>query len=92
VPVGSPPLGETRNDVVDAPGSRFHAATRISRRRARALLSAESEHDARERTTNELDAPSASQALGCCKHESSSRAAGVALPLSDKSSDAARPW
>jgi hypothetical protein len=34
--------GETRNDVVDAPGSRFHTATRISRLRARALLSAES--------------------------------------------------
>ena len=32
--------GETRNDVVDAPGSRFHTATRISRLRARALLSA----------------------------------------------------
>jgi hypothetical protein len=32
--------GETRNDVVDAPGSRFRTATRISRLRARALLSA----------------------------------------------------
>ena len=28
-----------------------------------------------------LDAPSTSQPLGCCKQESSSRAAGVALPL-----------
>jgi hypothetical protein len=33
---------------------------------------ADSELDARERSTAELDAPSASQALGRCKHESSS--------------------
>jgi hypothetical protein len=45
------------------------------------LLRDDSEHEARERSTAELDAPSASQALGCCKHESSSRAADVALPL-----------
>jgi hypothetical protein len=31
-------------------------------------LRAESEHDACERSTAELDAPSASQTLGCCKH------------------------
>jgi hypothetical protein len=54
----------------------------------RVSLYAESEHDARERATAELDAPSASQALGCCKHQSSSRAAGVALPLPDKGSRA----
>jgi hypothetical protein len=48
------------------------------------LPCADSEHDARERSTAELDAPSASPALGCCKHESGSRAAGVAPPLSDK--------
>jgi hypothetical protein len=35
----TPARGETRNDVVDAPGSRFHAATRISRLEGRALLS-----------------------------------------------------
>ncbi len=34
----------TRNDVGDAPGSRFHAATRITRLRARALVSAEGAH------------------------------------------------
>jgi len=49
-------------------------------------LSADSEHDARERSAAELDAHSATQALGCCKHESSSRAAGVRLPLPDKGS------
>jgi hypothetical protein len=49
---------------------------------------ADGEHDARERSTTELDAPSASQALGCCKHESSSRAADVARPLADKTGHA----
>jgi hypothetical protein len=51
-------------------------------------LRADSEHDARERSTAELDAPNASQALGCCKHESSSRAVDVALPVSDNTSRA----
>jgi hypothetical protein len=43
--------------------------------------SAQSDHDAREHSTSELNAPSASQTLGCCKRESSCRADGVALPL-----------
>jgi hypothetical protein len=47
------------------------------------LVCADSEHDARERSTAELGATSASQALRCRKHESSSRATGVARPLSD---------
>jgi hypothetical protein len=44
--------------------------------------SAETEHDAREHSTSEVNPPSASQTLGCCKRESDSRADGVALPLS----------
>ena len=49
---------------------------------SRSPLSAESEHDASARSTAELNAPTGSQALGCCKHESSRRAAGVAPPPS----------
>jgi hypothetical protein len=48
------------------------------------LHRADSEHDARGLSTAELDVPGASQELGCCKHGSSSRAVGVALPLSDQ--------
>jgi hypothetical protein len=51
---------------------------------------ADSEHDARELSTAELDAPGASQALGCCKQESSTRGVGVTLPLSDTGSHDAR--
>jgi hypothetical protein len=40
--------------------------------------------------TAELDAPGASQALGTCKHESSSRSVDAALPLSDKEESADR--
>ncbi len=47
-----------------------------------APLHAESPHDVRA-LHSKLAAPGASQAFGCCKHESSSRAAGVALPLPD---------
>jgi hypothetical protein len=63
-----------------APLSCHHGTPEVPRHR---LGTRDNEHDARERSTAKLDAPSASQALGCCKHESSSRAAGVALPLSD---------
>ena len=66
----------------------FHDPTIISRLATSVLIRADSEHDARERSTAKLDAPSASQALGRCKHESSSRAAGVALRLSDTGSHA----
>jgi len=45
--------------------------TSISAGGSSALLSADSEHDASERSTAEVDAPSARQALGCCKHERS---------------------
>jgi hypothetical protein len=45
--------------------------------RGRAVPCADREHDARERSTAERDAPSASLALGCCKHESSGGGAGA---------------
>jgi hypothetical protein len=62
----------------------------MSPQRLAPLVCAESGLDARERSTAELGAPGASQEPGCCKLESSSRAAGVSLPLSDRSSDAHR--
>ena len=64
----------------------FAAPGRIGRQRRPHPLHADGGHDARGRSPAELDAPGASQALGCCKHDSSSRAAGVALPLPDKGS------
>ena len=60
----------------------FRSAAGTSTGTGRALLRADSALGARERSAAKLDAPGAGQPLGCCKQESSSRAAGVALPLS----------